>query len=496
MTHKEILSLGRWLSVFLLLFADCFVRSAGRALLGVYIRGLLSNTPRKNAEAIALDQAVAPRTVQRFLECIKWDEQRVRDRCQQIVATQHADPEAIGIIDETGTAKSGAHTVGAKRQYNGNRGKVENCVVNVALSYATGNFQALVDVQLYLPEDWANDPERRKETYVPDEVQFQTKPQIALQQIDRALANGIRVKAWTCDELYGRDIQFLDGLDKRGQAFVGEVAPDFRVWLDPPTKPRKPRQEQPSEPCRSSGKPKPLPRLSRSRRTSQVRHLRRHSPAFHQQKPQRYRVKDGARGPEVWEIQWHICWRRTRTPAEISRRCTLIVARNALTGEIKYFLSNRTPDQPGWSLRGLLRIAFSRWNVEDCFREAKEELGFDHFQCRGWRCLQRHMYCEIVSHLFCARVRQRLCPTNDVLAGQLLTMEQVRRAAATYLQTVGPAHRTRQQRLDKELRAQCYYQRRNATAARSHRKTRYATLRALGIEPDRIKSCIPNDHSQ
>jgi SRSO17 transposase len=119
---------------------------------------------RKNVEAIALDQKVAPRTLQRFLESIVWDEQKLRDRCQQIVATEHAHPEAIGCIDESGTTKSGNETAGVKRQYNGNRGKVENCVNNVALAYSAPGFACLLDMQLYLPEEWANDPERRKKT--------------------------------------------------------------------------------------------------------------------------------------------------------------------------------------------------------------------------------------------------------------------------------------------------------------------------------------------
>jgi len=155
------------LTEFLLLFADCFRRQRGRRLLLVYVRGLLSDVQRKNAEAIAQDQGVAPRTLQRFLESIKWDEQRLRDRCQQIVAAEHADPEAIGCIDETGIAKSGRHTVGAKRQYNGNRGKIENCVVNVALSYASEDFHCLLDARFYLPREWADDPVLRKKTTFP-----------------------------------------------------------------------------------------------------------------------------------------------------------------------------------------------------------------------------------------------------------------------------------------------------------------------------------------
>ena len=162
MSVKDIAKLGKLLAQFLAGFACCFARPQGRSLLNVYVRGLLSDVQRKNAEAIALDQKVAPRTLQRFLESIVWDEQKLRDRCQQIVATEHASPEAIGCIDETGTAKSGNHTAGVKRQYNGNRGKIENCINNVALAYSAPGFDCLLDARLYLPKEWIEDPARRK----------------------------------------------------------------------------------------------------------------------------------------------------------------------------------------------------------------------------------------------------------------------------------------------------------------------------------------------
>jgi SRSO17 transposase len=164
MSIQDIAKLGKLLGQFLGRFSDCFARTEGRQLLIVYVRGLLSNVQRKNAEAIALDQGVAPRTLQRFLETIVWDEQQLRDRCQVIVAREHADPMAIGCIDETGTAKSGNHTTGVKRQYNGNRGKIENCINNVAIAYSCKDFHCLLDAQLYLPQEWADDPERRKKT--------------------------------------------------------------------------------------------------------------------------------------------------------------------------------------------------------------------------------------------------------------------------------------------------------------------------------------------
>lgn len=167
MTLKQILALGQKLNLFLALFADCFGRCDARRLLGIYVRGQLSDLHRKTAEGIALRFKTAPRTLQRFLESIKWNEERLRDRCQQIVARDHAHPEAIGCIDESGTAKSGRETVGVSRQWNGNRGKIDNCVVGVHLSYSAPGFQVLLDSDLFLPESWANDSARRKKLTFP-----------------------------------------------------------------------------------------------------------------------------------------------------------------------------------------------------------------------------------------------------------------------------------------------------------------------------------------
>ena len=172
MTLKQIAALGRELVLFLALFADCFGRRDARELLRVYVKGQLSDLKRKTAEGIALRFGKAPRTLQRFLESVKWDEEKLRDRCQKIVATDHAHPEAIGVVDESGVAKSGKKTVGVGRQWNGNLGKVDNCVVGVHLSYAAPGCQCLLDSGLYLPEDWANDPVHRKKTTFPRRWSF------------------------------------------------------------------------------------------------------------------------------------------------------------------------------------------------------------------------------------------------------------------------------------------------------------------------------------
>ena len=313
---------------------------------------------------------------------------------------------------------------------------------------------------------------------------FRTKPRIALDLVDRALANGVHVQAWTFDELYGRDSAFLDGLEQREQIFVAEVPTNFHGWM------KKPRVLRRGQSSSHRGRKKRYPRRAAGRPSSEVRNLLRYSPVFQRQRWQRYRIKDTTRGPEVWEVKWAVFWRKGSDDLPSRRQC-LIVARNVLTGEVKYFVANRVPGERGMTLRRLLRVAFGRWSVESCFREAKEELGLDHYEVRGWRCVHRHWYLVQLSHLFCARARQKFDAEivhNDPL--ERLTMEQVRRAINTWLEVARP-RLSKIERFEKELAKQQYYQNRAAQAQRSHAKTRKARLKALGIDAERIKSCIP-----
>jgi SRSO17 transposase len=323
-----------------------------------------------------------------------------------------------------------------------------------------------------------------KKNYVPDVVAFRTKPQIGLDLVDRALANGVRVQAWTFDELYGRDSAFLDGLEDRCQIFVAEVPTNFHGWL------KKPRGLRHGKLSSGRGRKKKYPRLAAGQPSSEVQNLLRYSAVFQRQRWQRYRIKDTTRGPEVWEVKWAVFWRKGSDDLPSRRQC-LLVARNVRTGEVKYFVSNRVPGEDGMTLRRLLRIAFGRWSVENCFRQAKEELGLDHYEVRGWRCVHRHFYLVQLSHLFCARIRQKFdaeIAHDDPL--EQLTTEQVRRAINIWLEVSRP-RLSKMDRLEKELAKQQYYQRRGAQAQRSHTKTRMALLKKLGIEVDRIKSCIP-----
>ncbi len=141
MDVQQIKGMGRQLKRFLNEFADCFGRSEPREHLRTYVQGQLSNLPRKSIEPMALSAGLAPRTLQGFFSYLSWDEPHMRDRLQWIVARDHADPNAVGVIDESGNPKKGRHTACVQRQWCGNTGKTDNCVVGVHLGYVAGDFQ-------------------------------------------------------------------------------------------------------------------------------------------------------------------------------------------------------------------------------------------------------------------------------------------------------------------------------------------------------------------
>jgi len=409
MDATEISGLESELVRFLGEFDDCFGRSEPRDRLRAYVSGQLSDLPRKSVEPMALAGEVPPRTLQRFLELVEWDEIRLRDRSQRVVARDHSDSNAIGIIDETGHPKKGTHTAGVKRQWCGNTGKVDNCVVSVHTGYAVGDFQCLLDSDVYLPKEWACDPARRRAVHIPDDVTFRTKPQIALDQIGQCLKNGIRVAAWTFDELYGRDGNFLNGLDSLGQTYVAEVPSDFTGWVRSPRVLLRPTAWEFKQP----GKHRRFPRLAvTAAPPSEARHLVAKSGVFRKQMWQRFHIKDGQKGPIVWEVK-HADFYRKHGDGLPGPTHTLIVARNTLDhDEVKYFVSNIAAGSDIERLKWVLHVAFSRFPIEHCFRQAKDELGLDHFEVRGWRSIHRHMYVTQLSHLFCSRTRQSLREKN------------------------------------------------------------------------------------
>ena len=202
MDVQQIRQLRPKLMEYLSRFDACFDRRDTREHLPVYVQGQLSDLPQKSVEPIALKAGVPPRTLQQFLATHCWDEDRMRQQLQELVAEEHASPRVIGIIDETSDVKKGVMTPGVQRQYCGAVGKQENCIVSVHLGYALDDFHCLVDGELFLPEEWSNDRERCRAAGIPDTMVYRPKTAIALELYDRAVANGMAFAWLTFDEWY------------------------------------------------------------------------------------------------------------------------------------------------------------------------------------------------------------------------------------------------------------------------------------------------------
>jgi SRSO17 transposase len=380
-------------------FDDCFTRRESREYFSIYVDGQLSELPEKSCEPMALAAGIPPRNLQEFLAHYKWDEGRARQRLQEIVVQEQGGPHTIAVIDETSDVKKGDKTPGVKRQWCGTRGKTENCIVTVHLAYAQGDFHCLLDGDLFLPEDWAADRERCREAGIPDEVGYRPKWQIALDLYDRARAHGVAFDWLTCDAGYGGKPEYLRQLQARGQVFVAEVPTTFTGWINPPQTTARPFR-------RGRGRGRRTPRLkSGSRPAIDVAAMLRYSPALRDQPWVKYHVKDGQKGPLVWEVKHALITVKDERGLP-GMRLHLIVARNVLDpNEIKYFVSNAPPET---SVATLLLVAFSRWRVERCFEDQKQEVGLDQWEGRRWLSLQRHLILTCISYLFLARTRERL----------------------------------------------------------------------------------------
>ena len=399
MDADEIEALGPALAAYLSEFDDCFGRVEPRAHLRTYVEGQLSGLPRKSVEPIALAAGVVPRTLQQFLSDARWQHGRMRDRLQQAVARDHADPRAVGQIDETAHPKKGERTPGVRRQWCGATGKVDNCCVTVHLAYAVpGGFHALLDGDLFLPADWSADRDRCRAAGIPDDVVHRPKWRVALELLDRARANGVVLPWLTFDEGYGRATEFLHALDDRGQQYVAEVPTAFTGWC---VRPRLLHREH--HPEDRLGRPRTFPRPAASARpASAVRDLLRCSSSLTGRPWERFHVKDTTKGPAVWEAKMVPLFLK-RDDLPTTRPHWLIVARNVLEpAVVKSFVSNAPAGTPA---EVVPHVAFNRWPVERCFEDAKTELGLDHFEGRTYDALIRHLAITAVTFGFLSKVR-------------------------------------------------------------------------------------------
>jgi SRSO17 transposase len=380
MTVQQIRELGPALGEFLDEFADCFLDPNTRFHLREYVKGQLSNLPRKSVEPIAHLMDLPPRTLQEFLSLSQWDHDRLRDTAQQLVARDHAEEQAIGIIDESGHPKKGVKTACVQRQYCGASGKIDNCVMSVHLSYASfdGRFRSMIDSDLYLPEKGWDDAERRAEAGIPDAVVYRPKHLMALEQVRRALGNGMHFGWLVADEWYGEKPSFMQGLEELGQRFVLEIPKNVMGWLYRPD--------------------------DADAQRSEVQDLVRWSGPMLRQEWVDYHIKDTGMGAMVWEAKAAEFW--MKRGKQVVGPYWLVAARDRLDqNTIKYFLSNAKAGVP---LEVILHVAFSRWPVERCLEDEKSELGLSHFECRKYPAVLRHLRITQVSHLFLARQTRRL----------------------------------------------------------------------------------------
>jgi SRSO17 transposase len=355
--------------------ASRFARVEPRRRVRDLILGLLSDLPRKNCWTIAERAGHAtPDGLQHLLGRAKWDADLVRDDLRDYVLEHLADDQAVLVVDETGDLKKGTRTVGVQRQYTGTAGRIENAQVAVYLTYTSRHGHAGIDRALYLPKSWTGDENRRQEAAVPDELGFATKPQLAQQMIERALDAGAPA-AWAAgDEVYGDNPKLRAALEARGLGYVLAVSCTHRV----PTA---------AGPQRADHLARKIPR----------------------QAWQKLSAGRGAKGHRWYD--WALVAITTGSPAGHQH---LLVRRNRATGELAYYRCYSPCPVP---LSTLVRVAGSRWTVEETFQNSKGLAGLDEHQVRRWDSWHRWVTLALLAHAFLAVTtsleRREHAPADD-----------------------------------------------------------------------------------
>jgi SRSO17 transposase len=344
-----------------------FARSEARERVKRYLVGLLGRVERKNGWQIA--EAIGerdPQGVQRLLNSARWDAEAVRDDLREYVLEHLADEETgVLIVDETGFLKKGEKSVGVARQYTGTDGDTVNCQVGVFVCYSSEKGAAFVDRALYLPRAWTNAPARRAEAGVPAEIVFRNKIGLAQEMLERAFRAGVPARWVVADSFYGRSHAFRVWLEERGRPYAVMVPKTNAVPL--------------------KGRKKKIDRLVE----------RLPEEAFSEVRP-----AGDAGGRRPWE--W-ACIDLAPDPKRGMRRW-LLVRKSTDDPEDLGFYQAYGPE--GTSVEELVRICQERWAVEECFAEAKGEVGLDHYEVRRWDAWYRHIILCLLAHAFLAVTRR------------------------------------------------------------------------------------------
>lgn len=348
-----------------------------------WLHGLLLDGVRKNAAKLARGiPGGEVQSMQQFITDSPWDHRRAIKELQALVAENLPDAQAVLVVDDTGFAKKGDSTVGVKRQYSGTLGKVDNCQIGVFLAYISAKGNCLVDEELYVPEEWARHSKRRKQAGVPREVEFKTKPELGLQMIKELLKGPLEASWVACDDDYGQNGPFRDAVAELGLLFLCEVPSSTKVWSELPGL---------LEPGPSGrGRPRTKVRLAPSAAPpTEVRKL-----ASRVHKWQYLTVRRGTKKPirSGWAALRVYPWRDGLPGSER----WLLIERTG-EGTHKYFLSNAPADTP---LKMLAQVAKQQWFVEQCFRDAKQQVGLGDFEVRKWSGWHHHMTMCMLAYLF------------------------------------------------------------------------------------------------
>jgi SRSO17 transposase len=344
-----------------------FARSEARERVKRYLLGLLGRVERKNgwqmAEAIGEHD---PQGVQRLLNTAKWNAEEVRDDLREYVL-EHLAEEATGvlIVDETGFLKKGHKSVGVARQYTGTAGETVNCQVGVFLAYSSEKGAAFLDRALYLPRTWTNAPARRDEAGVPEEIVFRNKVELAEQMLQRAFEAKVPAGWVLADSFYGRSHAFRAWLEERGRPYAVMVPKTNAVPL--------------------GGRKKRIERLVERLGEEAFSEMRPARDSSGGRRPWEWACVDLAPDPKRGMGRWLLLRRSTDDPEDLS------------------FYQAYGPE--GTTVEELVGVCQERWAVEECFAEAKGEVGLDHYEVRKWDSWHRHVTLCLLAHAFLAVVR-------------------------------------------------------------------------------------------
>jgi SRSO17 transposase len=389
-------------------FYDCFHRSESRRHFFLYMAGQFGPLERKSIEpiAIAVEEGKV-RAMQRFVSDAYWNESDIVSKYRSMVNEDMGDPNGVLIFDETGFVKKGEDSVGVGKQYCGTIGKVENCQVGVFTAYASPHGYALLDKRLFIPEKWFS-PEyehRRDKCKVPEDLEFKTKPQLAVEMMEEIKEDGqIPFKYVLADTIYGSSPEFIEAVERHPElSYFVSTTSDTKCWLKSPVpriKTYRYRGKIKKKRVIESTEKKPI--------TVEEFALNLHDFFWY-----RRTVSEGTKGPIEYEFtKREVILSRNGLP---DKSVWLIVKRTlGRNPTYSYFLSNAPRST---RLPVFVWLSGLRWAIEQCFEETKTELGMDHYEVRklpGWH---HHMLTCMLAHFFLWHLKIRVGKKSTVHYG-------------------------------------------------------------------------------